>query len=74
MDCPLNDRSLPESDKPVSDIVQDYADNQDQWVSEFMAAFEKMTRNGYTEGELTDAPSSWENIQCKRVSRVMTCQ
>ena len=73
MDCPLNDRRLPESDKPVSDIVQDYADDQVLWVSEFTAAFEKMTRNGYTDGELTDAPSSWENIQCKRASGVMTC-
>merc|ERR1712117_910192 len=51
MDCPLNDRRLPESDKPVSDIVQDYADDQVLWVSEFTAAFEKMTRNGYTDGE-----------------------
>merc|ERR1712117_139310 len=74
MDCPLNDRRLPESDKPVSDIVQDYADDQVLWVSEFTAAFEKMTRNGYTDGELTDAPSSWENIQCKRARGVMTCQ
>jgi len=74
MDCPLNDRRLPESDKPVSDIVQDYADDQVLWVSEFTAAFEKMTRNGYSDGELTDAPSSWENIQCKRARGVMTCQ
>ena len=74
MDCPLNDRRLPESDKSVSEIIQDYADNQDQWVAEFIAAFEKMTRNGYNDGDLTDAPSSWQNVQCRKQKRVMTCQ
>jgi len=74
MNCPLNDRRLPETDKPVSDIITDYAENQDQWVAEFIAAFEKMTRNGYNDGDLTDAPSSWDNVKCSRIKRVMTCK
>ena len=28
MNCPLNDRSLPDDDKPVSEIIADYADSQ----------------------------------------------
>ena len=28
MDCPLNDRSIPEDDKSVSEIITDYANNQ----------------------------------------------
>ena len=47
---------------------------QDLWVDEFIAAFEKMMRNGYQDGELTDAPGSWENVVCKRIKNKMTCQ
>merc|ERR1712131_182574 len=61
MNCPLNDRRLPKEDNTVSGIISEYADNQDLWVDEFIAAFEKMMRNGYQDGELTDAPGSWEN-------------
>ena len=28
MDCPLNDRSIPEDDKSVSEIIKDYANDQ----------------------------------------------
>ena len=28
MDCPLNDRSLPADDKPISEIINDYANDQ----------------------------------------------
>ena len=37
MKCPLNDRRLPEDDKPVSEIIQDYADNQVDNVSFFLS-------------------------------------
>ena len=37
MKCPLNDRRLPEDDKPVSEIIQDYADNQVDNVSSFLS-------------------------------------
>ena len=47
---------------------------QDLWVDEFIGAFEKMMRNGYQDGELTDAPGSWENVVCKRIKNKMTCQ
>ena len=47
---------------------------QDLWVNEFIGAFEKMTRNGYQDGELNDAPGSWENVVCKRIKNKMTCQ
>ena len=34
-DCPLNERSLPENDKPVSQIIADYATDQvsDNYIS-----------------------------------------
>jgi len=74
MNCPLNDRRLPKEDNTVSGIISEYAENQDLWVNEFIGAFEKMMRNGYQDGELTDAPGSWENVVCKRIKNKMTCQ
>ena len=44
MDCPLNTRRMPESDKPVSEIIQDYAADQALWLTDFIGAFEKMMR------------------------------
>ena len=44
MDCPLNPRRMPETDKPVSEIIKDYASDQALWLSDFIGAFEKMTR------------------------------
>jgi len=74
MNCPLNDRRLPEDDKPVSEIISEYAESQDQWVDEFIGAFEKMVRNGYQDEDLKDAPGSWTNVVCKKRKKVMTCQ
>ena len=74
MACPLNDRKLPESDKSVSEIIQDYADDQDLWIGEFMQAFEKMVANGYDDSALTLAPNSWDKVQCKIRSKQLTCQ
>jgi len=71
MDCPLNDRRLPASDKPVSRIIEDYAEDQELWLGDFIGAFERMTSNGYADGDLKDAPVSWKpaiNTQCKKVS------
>ena len=73
MECPLQDRRLPSTDKAVSEIITDYATNQQLWLGDFIAAFEKMTRNGYMDGDLTVAPSSWQNVQCKNLNKVMTC-
>ena len=44
MDCPLNPRRLPETDKPVSEIIKDYAADQTLWLTDFIGAFEKMMR------------------------------
>ena len=76
MDCPLNDRRMPEDDKAVSEIMEDYATNQDLWLGDFISAFERMTRNGYEDGDLTDAPPSWKPAiltQCKKKSSMIQC-
>merc|ERR1719150_1212827 len=73
MECPLQDRKLPSTDKAVSEIITDYATNQQLWLGDFIGAFEKMTSNGYMDGDLTAAPASWQNVQCKNLNKVMTC-
>ena len=30
-------------------------------------------RNGYEDGDLTSAPSSWGNVQCKIKKKTLTC-
>ena len=73
MDCPLNDRRMPETDKSVSEIIQDYAEDQGLWLSDFIEAFEKMVSNGYGDGDLTSAPASWGDVQCKQKMKTLTC-
>merc|ERR1712039_578688 len=58
----------------LSEIMEDYATNQDLWLGDFIAAFERMTRNGYEDGDLTDAPPSWKPAiltQCKKKSSMI---
>jgi len=64
--CPLNMRQEPLNDDPLSTIIEKYAENQAVWVDDFIPAFEKMMRNGYSVTELTEAPSSWDNVQCRK--------
>jgi len=65
-DCALNMRREPANDEPLSTIISTYADNQAAWVKDFIPAFEKMMSNGYSSSDLKDAPSSWENVLCKK--------
>merc|ERR1711953_37652 len=71
-ECPLNMRSLPEDDLPVSTIIADYASDQDLWLRDFTEAFEKMMANGYEDSVLTKAPNSWENVYC-RMEKGIVC-
>ena len=72
--CDLNMRREPESDEPVSSYFETYAGNQTRWVEDFIPAFEKMSINGYENSELHDAPSSWENVFCRRtITKKIEC-
>ena len=64
--CEKNDMRIPSTDKPFHQIIEDYADNQSTWVSDFIPAFEKMVANGYKASDLHDAPSSWKGTVCTR--------
>ena len=72
-DCSLNMRREPESDEPLSTIIQTYADDQAAWVEDFLPAFEKMMSNGYSGSDLKEAPVSWENVQCLKTRKKIEC-
>ena len=45
--CELND-FRDDGDKPLHKIFEDYANDQNRWVKDFMPTLEKMLANGYT--------------------------
>ena len=64
--CGLNMRTDENSDIPVSQYFVMYAKDQATWIEDFIATYEKMTRNGYEENDLKTAPYSWQNILCSK--------
>ena len=46
--------AVPSTDKSTSWFMREYAVNQDRWIRDFSAAYDKMMSNGYT--SLTPAP------------------
>ena len=45
-ECPLNKMEVGGSD-PLHEIFEEYAKDQDKWISDFIPTFEKMLANGY---------------------------
>ena len=45
-ECPLNKMKVGGSD-PLHEIFEEYAKDQDKWISDFIPTFEKMLANGY---------------------------
>ena len=42
----------------LPDIVENFADDHDDWQNTFFVAWEKMQMNGYNEGDLVPAPEN----------------
>jgi hypothetical protein len=55
--------SEPAGSTPVSQIMDEYANNQTAWINDFIPTMEKMMRNGYSAG-LTNAPDHNANVFC----------
>ena len=67
--CPLQSLAVPETDHSTSWYMREYATNQDRWINDFVAVFDKMMANGYAgleEEEVGD-------IQCSRSGGVSQC-
>ena len=62
--CGLNMRREPANSEPVSSYFGIYAEDQKEWVKDYVPTFEKMVRNGYDDNDLTRAPDSWTNVRC----------
>ena len=61
--CPLND-AMDTSGLKMHEIVQLFADDQQTWIDEFAAVFQKMQENGYDAGTLSSAPPNWQGLTC----------
>lgn len=68
IDCPFQDFKSPDSDLPLHEIFELYANNQDTWLTDFAAAWDKMVSNGYVNADgtkrLVPAPDQWTNVEC----------
>ena len=56
MDCKVN--TYAPEDKPMHEIVDDLASDNEYFVEVFLAGWQQMTSNGYNSGELVDGPES----------------
>jgi len=62
--CPPNKLAEPPGSQPLHEIFEEFADNQQSFVNEFVPALEKMLSNGYGAGDLTQGPNFEDDIVC----------
>ena len=59
-DCDKQDYVDPEENKPIYNIVEEFADDHDVWARDFLAAWHRMAQIGYKDESLEDGPeNSW---------------
>ena len=67
-ECPLNDDLVDGGALEMHEIVKLYAENNQMWVNEFSAVFEKMLENGYLNDKknkpLKVANDYWYGLVC----------
>ena len=49
---------------PLHEIFEEYANDQQKWINDYVPTFEKMISNGYD--KLQAAPDQWTNVICPR--------
>ena len=61
IECGKNMKNLfSASGDSYSEIIEKFADDHEFWAEEFLEGWDKMLRNGYNSGQLSDAPqTSW---------------
>ena len=67
-ECPLQTLAVPEGSTPLHEIVEEYADDQDAFIRDFIPALEKMLSNGYESSDLQDSELeySFGSVHCNR--------
>ena len=71
--CEKNKMEVPPGSTPLHEIFEEYANDQQKWVSDYIPTFEKMLANGYGDGELINGPDQYTDISCPRDEETMTC-
>ena len=61
--CPLND-ALDVSGLKMHEIVEEFANDEQAWINEFVPVFQKMQENGYNDGGLKASPNTWQGLIC----------
>ena len=61
--CPLND-ALDVSGLKMHEIVEEFANDEQAWINEFVPVFQKMQENGYNDESLTTSPNTWQGLIC----------
>ena len=75
--CPLNDDLVDEGNEKMYEVFESFAKDNQLWVNEFVAVFQKMLENGYQPGnekgndELIVSDVPWQEITCS--NREITC-
>ena len=64
--CPLNKLQEPIGSTPLHEIFEEYANDQQKWINDYVPTFEKMISNGYEDEDLQDAPDQWTDVICPR--------
>ena len=67
--CDVNKIEEPLGTKPLHQIVEEYAKDQNAWITDFIPTMEKMMSNGYENGELIDSGYDYNSIKCYGDSR-----
>jgi len=62
-ECPLNE-AADEGDIPLYQIIEEYADSNAAFISDYAVAFNHMASNGYASTELVDGPDTWTGVSC----------
>jgi len=60
IDCPLQTYA-PEGE-PLHSVVEEFADDQNAWLRDFLPALQKMVEN--KANDLVEAPTGWWNAEC----------
>ena len=67
-ECPLQTLAVPEGSTPLHQIVEEYAEDQDAFIRDFIPTLEKMLSNGYDSSDLQDSEVeySFDTVNCNR--------
>ena len=67
--CGVNMYEEPAGSKPLYQVVEEYADDQNAWIEDFIPTMEKMMSNGYGENDLIDSNYDYSKLSCLGATR-----